>query len=114
MIPGQRGIEEYIPMPNEAGAAMQQGITPAMAQAACSVVEIKKDMPVEQIYSLLTREKAASVVVPVGFNKGKTLGQVALEKPESLDWYVSSYGGPDNLLRAAAEFLLNAAFTQAI
>lgn len=114
MIPGQRGIEEYIPMPNEAGAAMQQGITPAMTQAACSVVEIKKDMPVEQIYSLLTREKAASVVVPVGFNKGKTLGQVALEKPESLDWYVSSYGGPDNLLRAAAEFLLNAAFTQAI
>ena len=77
-------------------------------------MEIKKDMPVEQIYSLLTREKAASVVVPVGFNKGKTLGQVALEKPESLDWYVSSYGGPDNLLRAAAEFLLNAAFTQAI
>ena len=47
-------------------------------------------------------------------DKGKTLGQVALEKPESLDWYVSSYGGPDNLLRAAAEFLLNAAFTQAI
>lgn len=113
MIPGQRGIEEYIPMPNEVGAAMQQGITPAMAQAASDTAEIKKDMPVEQIYSLLTREKAASVVVTVGFNKGKTLGQVAMEKPESLDWYVSSYGGPDNLLRAAAKFLLDAAFAQA-
>ena len=147
-IPGQFGIEEYIPMPNEVGAAMQQGLTPAMAQtpvmqqsisqpaqpapvrnnsmanahavnrgtnaqAATGVVEIKKDMPVEQIYSLLTREKAASVVVPVGFNKGKTLGQVALEKPESLDWYVSSYGGPDNLLRAAAKFLMDAALAQA-
>lgn len=150
VIPGQRGIEEYIPMPNEVGAAMQQGITPAMAQTpamqqsisqpaqpaparnanasrgnapavnrgtnaqmAGGAAEIKKDMPVEQIYSLLTREKAASVVVTVGFNKGKTLGQVALEKPESLDWYVSSYGGPDNLLRAAAKFLLDAAFAQA-
>ena len=147
-IPGQFGIEEYIPMPNEVGAAMQQGLTPAMAQtpamqqsmsqpaqpapvrnnsmgnapavnrgtnaqAASGAVEIKKDMPVEQIYSLLTREKAASVVVPVGFNKGKTLGQVALEKPESLDWYVSSYGGPDNLLRAAAKFLMDAALAQA-
>lgn len=145
MIPGQHGIEEYIPMPSEVGAAMQQGITPAMsqtpimqqnagqrapasnmamagnrpaasqsqAQATGDSGEIRKDMPVEQIYSLLTRDKAASVVIPVGFNKGKTLGQVALEKPENLEWYVSSYGGPDNLLRAAAKFLLDTALAQA-
>lgn len=145
MIPGQHGIEEYIPMPSEVGAAMQQGITPAMsqtpimqqnagqhapasnmamagsrsaasqsqAQATGGSGEIRKEMPVEQIYSLLTRDKAASVVIPVGFNKGKTLGQVALEKPENLEWYVSSYGGPDNLLRAAAKFLLDTALAQA-
>ncbi len=145
MIPGQHGIEEYIPMSSEVGAAMQQGITPAMsqtpamqqresqptqtantamagsrqtvnqnspAQAMNGAVEIKKDMPVEQIYSLLTRDKAASVVVPIGFNKGKTLGQVAVEKPENLEWYVSSYGGPDNLLRAAAKYLLDTALAQ--
>lgn len=145
MIPGQHGIEEYIPMPSEVGAAMKQGITPAMsqtpimqqnagqpapasnmamagnrpaasqsqAQATGGSGEIRKDMPVEQIYSLLTRDKAASVVIPVGFNKGKMLGQVALEKPENLEWYVSSYGGPDNLLRAAAKFLLDTALAQA-
>lgn len=144
MIPGQHGIEEYIPMPSEVGAAMQQGITPAMsqtpvmqqrvsqpaqtantaggrqavnqnspAQAMGGAMEIKKDMPVEQIYSLLTRDKAASVVVPIGFNKGKTLGQVAVEKPENLEWYVSSYGGPDNLLRAAAKYLLDTALAPA-
>lgn len=145
-IPGQHGIEEYIPMPGEVGAAMQQGITPAMsqtpvmqqrisqpaqpannavagnrpatnqnshAQAAGGALEIRKDMPVEQIYGLLTRDKAASVVVPIGFNKGKTLGQVAVEKPENLEWYVSSYGGPDNLLRAAAKYLLDTALAQA-
>lgn len=147
-IPGQHGIEEYIPMPNEVGAAMQQGITPAMSQtpvmqqnvnqpAPASHVnsgmagnrpaasqsgnvqpvggsnEIRKDMPVEQIYSMLTRDKAASVVIPIGFNKGKTLGQVAVEKPDSLEWYVSSYGGPDNLLRAAAKYLIDSALAQA-
>ena len=171
-IPGQYGIEEYIPMPEEVGQAMGmtpamqqagavpkaagqtaqgaaptasrqtaqqqqsaqaqqpvQGMTPAMqnrqgaqkpgntasakganAQAAGS---IRKDMPVEQIYSMLNRDSAAAVVIPMGFNKGKTLGQVAVEKPANLQWYVDSYGGPDNLLRAAAKFLIDAALGQA-
>lgn len=74
---------------------------------------IRKDMPVEEIYGMLTRETAAAVVVSIGFNKGKTLGQIALEKPNSLEWYVTSYGGPDNLLRAAAKFLMNTALAQA-
>ena len=75
--------------------------------------EIKKDMPLEQIYSMLNRDIATGVVVPVGFTRGKTLGQVAMEKPDSLEWYVSSYGGPDNLLRAAAKYLLDTALAQA-
>lgn len=74
---------------------------------------IRRDMPVEQIYSMLDRDSAAAVVIPMGFNKGKTLGQVAVEKPASLQWYVDSYGGPDNLLRAAAKFLLDKALEQA-
>ena len=82
----------------------------ANVQAAGS---IRKDMPVEQIYSMLNRDSAAAVVIPMGFNKGKTLGQVAVEKPANLQWYVDSYGGPDNLLRAAAKFLIDAALGQA-
>ena len=74
---------------------------------------IRRDMPVEQIYSMLNRDSAAAVVIPMGFNKGKTLGQVAIEKPANLQWYVDSYGGPDNLLRAAAKFLIDAALGQA-
>ena len=146
-IPGQYGIEEYIPMPRE---MTDTGMTPAMSQnktttqpnqqpksvqspasdavpqagrqAASnapveknsqSAVSIKRDMPVEQIYGMLSRETAASVVIPMGFNKGKTLGQVAVEKPNSLEWYVTSYGGPDNLLRAAAKFLIDTALAQA-
>lgn len=82
----------------------------ANAQAAGS---IRRDMPVEQIYSMLNRDSAAAVVIPMGYNKGKTLGQVAVEKPTSLQWYADSYGGPDNLLRAAAKFLIDAALGQA-
>ena len=41
--------------------------------------------------------ETAAVVISIGFHKGKTLGQVAVEKPSSLEWYVTSYGGPDNL-----------------
>ena len=163
-IPGQYGIESYIPMPEEVGQAM--GMTPAMSlnsgmaqqnqpqqnqsqrnqtqgkqqqpkpaqtpaanaapqtgrqavnnapagKSAQSAANIRKDMPVEQIYSMLNRDSAATVVIPMGFNKGKTLGQVAVEKPANLQWYVDSYGGPDNLLRAAAKFLIDAALGQA-
>ena len=148
-FPGQYGIEEYIPMPEEVAQAM--GMTPAMSQNSGmaqqnqpqpklaqapaakaapqtgrqaadnvpavkntrSAASIKKDMPVEQIYSMLDRDSAASVVIPMGFNKGKTLGQVAVEKPANLQWYVDSYGGPDNLLRAAAKFLIDMALGQA-
>ena len=191
-FPGQYGIEEYIPMPEDVGQAM--GMTPAMQQAGTvpSAVrqpaqgaatsqaqgrqtqqpapapppaqgvtpaiqnrqaapnpaqgstapgntrsaaaaqgtgtgkaaagkggnvqgagEIRRDMPVEKIYSMLSRDSAAAVVIPMGFNKGKTLGQVAVEKPANLQWYVDSYGGPDNLLRAAAKFLIDAALRQA-
>lgn len=74
---------------------------------------IDKKLPVEQIYAMLNRETAASVVVPIGVFKNKTLGQVAIEKPASLEWYITSYGGPDNLLRAAAKFLMDAAMGQA-
>ena len=194
-FPGQYGIEEYIPMPEDVGQAMGmtpamqqagaaqgtvsapaasqgrqaqqpaqaqrpaqaqqpmqsqqpvQGMTPAMqnSQAAQTPAQggmaapnasrpaaqkagnaasakggsaqaaggIRRDMPVEQIYSMLNRDSAAAVVIPMGFNRGKTLGQVAVEKPANLQWYVESYGGPDNLLRAAAKFLIDAALKQA-
>lgn len=145
-LPGQHNMDEYIPMPGQVGAALEQGMTPVMQQAQAPAMRqqmqalagqnvnqrtmgngqavqagnspsvpkaISKDMPVEQIYQMLTMDTAAAVVVPIGFNKGKTLGQVAVEKPENLEWYVSSYGGPDNLLKAAAKFLLDMALGKA-
>lgn len=146
LIPGQYGIEEYIPTPAQVGAAMRQAPVPqqsgtptmqpvqgrpqlvqgrtqpvpAMQQSSNAAVppatgtrEIRKDMPVDEIMQLLTRDTAAAVVVSAGYYKGKTLGQIAVEKPESLEWYVKSYGGADNLLRAAAKFLMEKAYAKA-
>ncbi|MBO5346748.1 MAG: hypothetical protein J6A45_01230 [Lachnospiraceae bacterium] len=129
MIPGQFGIESYIPMPGEPSRPMtpNQVQNPAMSNRSPNVQppagnapqqvtrqpEIRKDMPLEQIYALLTPETAAAVVINIGFNKGKTLGQLAVEKPASLDWYVNAYEGPDNLLRAAAKYLMDAALQKA-
>lgn len=142
MIPGQCGIEDYIPMPDEvmrvAGASKEEVQQPKAALqpkaapqptkkseqtpqeqfmqnnvAPESTVGITRDMPVNDIYGKLTRDLAVKVVVSAGCYKGKTLGQIAVEKPGSLQWYVDSYKGPDNLLRAAAKYLLDQALAPA-
>ena len=142
MIPGQCGIEDYIPMPDEVmrvaeaskeevqqpKAALQPKAAPQPTKkseqtpqeqfmqnnvAPESTVGITRDMPVNDIYGKLTRALAVKVVVSAGCYKGKTLGQIAVEKPGSLQWYVDSYKGPDNLLRAAAKYLLDQALAPA-
>lgn len=136
MIPGQCGIEDYIPMPDEimqvAEASKEEAQPPKAAPqpmkkpeqtpqeqfmqnnvAPESTVGITRDMPVNDIYGKLTRDLAVKVVVSAGCYKGKTLGQIAVEKPGSLQWYVDSYKGPDNLLRAAAKYLLDQALAPA-
>ena len=136
MIPGQCGIEDYIPMPDEImqveEASKEDAQPPKAAQqptkkpeqtpqeqfmqnnvAPESTVGITRDMPVNDIYGKLTKDLAVKVVVSAGCYKGKTLGQIAVEKPGSLQWYVDSYKGPDNLLRAAAKYLLDQALAPA-
>lgn len=136
MIPGQCGIEDYIPMPDEimrvAEASKEEVQQPKAAPqptkkseqtpqeqfmqnnvAPESTVGITRDMPVNDIYGKLTKDLAVKVVVSAGCYKGKTLGQIAVEKPGSLQWYVDSYKGPDNLLRAAAKYLLDQALAPA-
>lgn len=117
-LPGQHQIEEYLDAPQTAGQtapAMMQGRTPAQAPRTPqqNVGAIDKKLPVEQIYAMLDRDTAAAVVVNVGYSRGKTLGQIAVEKPESLEWYVNQYNGPDNLLRAASKYLIDSALQKA-
>lgn len=95
---------------NQQGTANGQQVhsqtTAVNTQEAIS--RIQRNLPVEQIYKMLNRDMAASLVISAGCFKDKlTLGQLAVEKPQSLSWYINDYKGPDNLLRAAARFLLD-------
>lgn len=68
---------------------------------------------VEAILASMTLSEAKGMKVNIGANRGKTLGQIAIDRPGDLQWYVNSYSGPDNILRAAARLLLNTAMDKA-
>ena len=96
------GVSMAAPMPQ---AQPVQSAT----QAQPSVPAFTQEMPVEQILPMMTMQFAINYEVDCGVFKGKKLGQVAQEKPQSLEWYVTSYRGNNNILRAAAKFLLDKA-----
>lgn len=66
------------------------------------------NMPVEEIVSLMTLEEAGKVVVDTGVSKGQTIAEVAERRPPSLKFYrYGGYKGPNNILRAAAQIMLD-------
>ena len=66
------------------------------------------DMPVEEIVSLMTLEEAGKVVVDTGVCKGQTIAEVAERRPPSLKFYLyGGYRGDNNILRAAAQIMLD-------
>lgn len=67
--------------------------------------------PVEELQKSMSYEQALAVVIPgKGKYGGKTIGQVATESPQSLEWFAQSYSGNNNAVPAAAKILLNRAF----
>ena len=94
-------------------AALKQQAQPVQAvpqaQPAPIAPVFTSTMPVEQILPQMTMQYALNYEVDCGVFKGKKLGEVAQEKPQSLEWYVTSYRGNNNILRAAAKFLLDKA-----
>lgn len=87
-------------------AGMTQGVNPMQPLDA--------SLPVEELVKRMTYEQATQVVIGgKGKFGNKTMGQVALESPSSLDWFVTSYKGNNNLVPAAAKFLLERAMPMA-
>ena len=67
-----------------------------------------QNMSVDEILRLITVDDAKKVVIPFnGKNRGKSLAQVAVEDPKTLEWIATNYSGPNNQLRAAAKKLLD-------
>lgn len=82
------------------GAPVPTSDTPP--QAAPSYTE---NMTVEEICRVMTLEEARKVVVTKGICKTWTMGQVAEQRPSSLTFYLSGFGGCDNIQLAAATLL---------
>ena len=97
--------------PKAAPAAVSKAAPAPVANAVPAAPAQKPTVPstVEDAYAAMTLDSAKATPVDFGYNKGKTLGQIAIEKPSSLVWYVDSYKGPNNQLRAAAKYLLDKA-----
>lgn len=99
--------------PAPSAPAARRAAAPA-AQAPAAPLPPAKSAPTpgmtfEQAYAAMTLDKAKAVVIDCGCYRGQTLGQLALTKPGSLHWYVDSYKGNNNLLRAAVKYLLDRA-----
>lgn len=65
------------------------------------------DMPVDQLIKLMTVEEAGQILVDIGTCNGWTMAQVAERRAPSLRWYVFGYQGNNNILRAAAQVMLD-------
>lgn len=63
--------------------------------------------PVPEILQHMTLEEARNVFVDIGTCNGMTMAQVAERRPPSLKWYVHGYKGENNILRAAAQIMLD-------
>ena len=117
-MPPAFGQQPFADAQRQAGyAPIQQGMSGYMQPQAASkqpapsntqwtgVLDWKQ--PVEMLLSQLTYEQAKNVVIGGhGIHANKTMGQLAMEDPSALEWYRNTYNGPNNLLRAAAQFLL--------
>lgn len=81
---------------------------PTVSAEAAPAPSYTPDMSVEDICQRMTLDEARSYVVSSGICKGWTLAQVAERRAASLRFYVYS-DNSDNVLKAAAKLVLNAA-----
>lgn len=119
MVTDNSDFEEIVDDEEESAPVIEQTIDTTQSVVESENTEIHetsvtdetytKDMAVDKICSLMSIEEAGNIIVPAGTCKGWTLSQVAERRPVSLKWYLTGYNGDDNILRAGAKMLLNAA-----
>ena len=88
---------EALPVPTQEPAEHE---VPTVAAAYTA------DMPVEEILSVMTLEQAEAVIVDKGICAGKSIAQIAKERPISLRFYLTP-GNKNNVVHAAAQLVLN-------
>ena len=85
---------------------MELPVAPAANGSAAPQVKYTKDTPIEEILQLMTFEEAQNVKVDIGTCNGWTMAQVAERRPPSLKWDVFGCKEGNNILRAAAQIMM--------
>lgn len=95
-----------------APAASTPPKTGQMLQGALQ--NLDTSLPVEELMKHMNYEMAVGTVIPgKGKYGGKTMGQVAVESPSTIQWFAEQYSGPNNLVPAAAKVILQKAMPMA-
>ena len=93
-LPTQKAEMRIEPKGNDAPA---QDEAPAYTQ----------NTPVEELLQVMTLEQARQVVVDDGICRGMTIAQVAEKRPVNLRFYLLPGKSKNNLVRAAAQLVLD-------
>ncbi|OKZ61197.1 MAG: hypothetical protein BHV88_23570 [Clostridiales bacterium 41_12_two_minus] len=95
-----------------APAASTPPKTGQMLQGALQ--NLDTSLPVEELMKHMNYEMAVGTVIPgKGKYGGKTMGQVAVESPSTIQWFAEQYSGPNNLVPVAAKVILQKAMPMA-
>ena len=108
--PSQSMMNQFYRQAQAQGNMMGASVRQMKPAAAAPETPLDGNLPVEELANRMTYEQAKAVVIGgKGKFGGKSMGQVAVESPSSLDYFATSYRGHNNLIPAAARVLLNQA-----
>ena len=112
--PSQSMMNQFYRQAQVQGNMMGASVRQMKPAAAAPETPLDGNLPVEELANRMTYEQAKAVVIGgKGKFGGKSMGEVAVESPSSLDYFASSYRGHNNLIPAAARVLLSQALPKA-
>lgn len=112
--PSQSMMNQFYHQAQAQGNMMGASVQPMRQPAPVKNTPLDGNLPVEELVKRMTYEQAKAVVIGgKGKFGGKSMGEVAVESPSSLDYFASSYRGHNNLIPAAARVLLSQALPKA-
>lgn len=87
---------------------------PPQAPLPTNHMAINAAMSVDELVKVMSYEQATQVVIGGNGKFGKkTMGQVAIESPSSVQWFAHDYAGNNNMVPAAARIILEKAMPMA-
>lgn len=113
MIGQPAGFQQSAPYTGAMSGNMQQNTMPAGNQNMAQPAPLDGNRPVEELERTMTYEQAVKVVVNFGQNKGKTMGQIAIDSPSYMNWFANEYKGNNHLIPVAARVILKKAMPMA-